>query len=238
MDCSAFHRNLEDYLEGGLDYSGRLGMERHSEQCFRCGQELTTAQELHSMAAGLRSFAAPEGFENAVLQRIRAHESCGRSWSVYRDWMWGIGWGNWRRIAVASSSFAILAFAALYLSFRPASDEAQLSFSVSSVSKAESSEVLPVPQNVPLISPPPASGRAAVMETATAIGTPATIIPRPLAGGVDREVEWKLESSDSEFVEYQIPGPEDRPFVVRLPKTIRMRYGQPSEEYFIRNVSH
>jgi hypothetical protein len=235
MDCSGFHRNLEDYLEGGLDYSGRLGMERHSEQCFRCGQELVQAQELHSMAAGLRSFAAPEGFENAVLQRIRAHESCGRSWSIYQDWMCGIEWGSWRRIAVASSSFAILAFAALYLAYRSTSDKAQFS---SSVSRDVPSEVLSEPQNMPLISPPLVSGRSAIMETATAIGTPAAIIPGPLADGVDSEVEWKLESADSEFVEYQIPGPDDRPFVVRLPKTIRMRYGQPSEEYFIRNVSH
>ena len=235
MDCAAFHRNLEDYLEGGLDYSGRLGMERHSEECFRCGQELAAAQELHSMAAGLRSFAAPEGFENAVLQRIRARESCGRSLDVYRDWMCGIEWGSWRRIAIASSSFAILAFAALYLAYRSASDTAQYP---SSVSGDKPSEILSEPQNIPLISPPLVSSRSAMMETATTIGTPATIIPGPLAEGVNGEVDWKLESTDSEFVEYQIPGPDDRPYVVRLPKTIRMRYGQPSEEYFIRNVSH
>jgi len=236
MDCGAFHRNLEDYLEDGLDYSGRLSLERHGEQCFHCGQELALAQELHSMTAGLRSAAAPEGFEDAVLQRIRAHESCGRSWSAYRDWISGFEWWSWRRLAVASSSIAILAFTALYITYRSGSDKTQLSSSLSGISGDVPAEVLSEPQNIPLISAPLVSSRSAMMETE--IGTPVTAIPRPLANGVDSEVGWRLESADSEFVEYQIPGPDDRPLVVRLPKTIRMRYGQPSEEYFIRNVSH
>ena len=40
------------------------------------------------------------------------------------------------------------------------------------------------------------------------------------------------------YDQYLVPGPDNRQIIVRLPKTIQMRYGQPSEEYYIRNVSH
>ena len=48
------------------------------------------------------------------------------------------------------------------------------------------------------------------------------------------------EVQDMDYVEYLMPGPDSRPVRVRLPlpKIIPMNYGQMSEEYFIRNVSH
>lgn len=235
MDCGAFHRNLEDYLEGSLDYSGRLSMERHGDQCFLCGQELAQAQELHSMASSLRSVKASEGFEAAVLQKIKTRGTCGQSWSACRDWIYGLEWGSWRRLALASSSLALLALAALILAYRSSPDRQQLS---NMESDARPSGSLSEAQFLPFISLPPVSGRTAMVETATAIESPTMIVSGPLDGDFSGGAGWRLESSDSEFVEYQIPGPDDRPTVVRLPKTIRMRYGQPSEEYFIRNVSH
>ncbi len=235
MDCGAFHKNLEDYLQGGLDYAGRLGMERHGEQCFRCGQELAQALELHEMAAGLRAVAAPNGFEDAVLQRIRADESRGRSWSLYRDWIYGFEWANWRRIAIASSGLAVIVFAGLFLVYRSASDRGQL---YPLVSGEEPLNVPSKPQNNPVIPPPSVSGRSAMMARAVSVGTPAAVMPQPAAEGFESGAEVKLEPADAEFMEYRIVGPDDRPFVVRLPKTIRMKYGQPSEEYFIRYVSH
>jgi hypothetical protein len=47
-----------------------------------------------------------------------------------------------------------------------------------------------------------------------------------------------LDPADLGFLEYPVPGPGDRQLIMRLPKSIRVRYGQPSEEYFIRHVSH
>jgi hypothetical protein len=58
--------------------------------------------------------------------------------------------------------------------------------------------------------------------------------PRPLK----RTPVPDLESTETEYLEYQVAGPDNRPVTIRLPKRIRMQYGQASEEYFIRNVSH
>jgi len=41
-----------------------------------------------------------------------------------------------------------------------------------------------------------------------------------------------MESADSDYMEYLVPGPGDRQLVMRLPKKVRMRYGQPSEDLF------
>jgi len=46
------------------------------------------------------------------------------------------------------------------------------------------------------------------------------------------------EPADLDYVEFPVPGQDNSQFIMRLPKTIRMRYGQPSQEHFIRNVSH
>jgi hypothetical protein len=45
-----------------------------------------------------------------------------------------------------------------------------------------------------------------------------------------------LQSVDEVYLEYAVPG--QRNLIMRLPKTIRMRYAEPSQEHFIRNVSH
>jgi hypothetical protein len=52
--------------------------------------------------------------------------------------------------------------------------------------------------------------------------------------------EWPLVSIDPDnegWIEIPVPGPSGDE-LIRLPKTLRMKYGQPSEDYFIRNVSH
>jgi hypothetical protein len=42
----------------------------------------------------------------------------------------------------------------------------------------------------------------------------------------------------TEFLEFSIVDSENLPATIQLPKKIRMQYEQPSEEYFIQNVSH
>ena len=57
--------------------------------------------------------------------------------------------------------------------------------------------------------------------------------------GVTRRISApEPEFAETEYVEHVLAGPDDLPITVRLPKKIRMQYGQTSEEYFIRNVSH
>jgi hypothetical protein len=46
------------------------------------------------------------------------------------------------------------------------------------------------------------------------------------------------DKADSDYVEYTVPGPDGRELIMRLPQNVRMHYEQPSEEYFLRNVSH
>ncbi len=59
MNCRTFHRTLEDYLEGGLDFSGRFGMERHARQCLSCGKEMSDAQQLRRMVSEFSALRRP-----------------------------------------------------------------------------------------------------------------------------------------------------------------------------------
>src|SRR2546422_10036868 len=86
MDCRSFQKNLEDYLEGGLDFGGRFGMERHAQQCYVCGRDIANARWLAEMARGLKPVAAPPHFESAVLARIHAKDSRSWFWSL---WIYG-----------------------------------------------------------------------------------------------------------------------------------------------------
>ena len=52
MDCRTFNKKLEDYLEGGLDFPGRFGMERHAGHCFACGKTVADAQKLNPVNQG------------------------------------------------------------------------------------------------------------------------------------------------------------------------------------------
>jgi hypothetical protein len=59
MDCRKFHRDLEDYLEDGLDFSSRFGVERHAQQCIHCGKVLSNAQQLRRMTRQIEKVKAP-----------------------------------------------------------------------------------------------------------------------------------------------------------------------------------
>jgi predicted anti-sigma-YlaC factor YlaD len=88
MDCRAFHTNLEDYLEGSLDFAGRFGIEKHAERCFLCGKEMADAGKLRAAARDFERVAAPRDFETAVLTKIQAEASARHSWQIW-------GWWNW-----------------------------------------------------------------------------------------------------------------------------------------------
>lgn len=221
MDCRTFKSRLEDYLEGGLDFPGRFGMERHAQQCFSCGKMVTDAQELGQVAREYRRVTAPPNFEAAVLQRIRAEKAKAGFWRSLQYRFLDYDWPLLRPVTIGVSMAALLGLGVLiplYLSPRPE----------------------------PVAGPVSLPERPAPMQ-AVSPDTPARAeltpnLPEQVRQTIHpakrRAMPVRIESADSEYFECLVPGPGGRLRIVSLPKTIRMRYAQSSQQYFIRNVSH
>jgi hypothetical protein len=238
MDCRSFQKDLEDYLEGGLDFAGRFGMERHAQQCYLCGRDIANARELAEMARGLKPVAAPPHFESAVLARIHAKDS--RSW--FRSfWIYGPEWPSLRSLALGVCGLALVgltSLATLSVFNKTLPPEA--------VSRSGPEQVVAptVPQQTtrPVIAPPLAETRAPHARGPLAVETKdaanARARERSRFSTDEAYDEGLQETADLDYVEFPVPGPDNSQFIMRLPKTIRMRYAQPSQEHFIRNVSH
>ncbi len=127
MNCRTFHRTLEDYLEGGLDFSGRFGMERHARQCLSCGKEISDAQQLRRMVSELQRVKAPSDFETSVLREISMRRAHGRLSGFRNFLMHGLEWPSFRKLALASSCLAILCFGIFYASHRTVFNQAPTS---------------------------------------------------------------------------------------------------------------
>jgi anti-sigma factor RsiW len=187
MDCRNFNRNLEDYLDGGLDFAGRFDMERHAEQCFACGKEMAGARKLRMLTVSLARVKAPADFEARVRDEIALRKSQGVFTRVRNYLTFSF---EWRRPAFAAAVCAALVFvffSAQYFRLNepvPATAE-NLS------STAEEEDFAEAPEN------------------------------------------FKMETLDILLV-----SPDNHYTPEQLPRKIRVRYGPPSEEYFIRNVSH
>ena len=200
MNCRNFHRNLEDYLDGGLDFTGRFDMERHAEQCFTCGKTLADARGLRLLTASLGRVKAPADFEARVRQEIVLGKSRGISGRVRNYLTFGF---EWRRFAFAATVCAALVFGI---------------FSARQIS-----------QDVPV---------QAVTENSTS-STPA-IVPAAVeeTGFTEGLENFKPESFKMEALDLLLVSPNNHHIFEQLPRKIYVRYGPPSEEYFIRNVSH
>jgi len=233
MDCKTFHRILEDYLEGGLDFSGRFNLERHARQCIRCGKELADAQQLRRMVSELQRVKAPVNFEASVLKEIGIRKAHGRFPGLRSFWIYGFEWPSLRICALAASGLAVIGIALFYASLRPAVDRASAPPPVRNeppAAVAEVEEPAKVPEPVVQAALPQREMRPAAAKPARK-PRPAAVDPAPLP---EQGVQ------EAEYVEYLMPGPDNHPVPVRLalPKVIPVRYGQMSEEYFIMNVSH
>ena len=169
---------------------------------------------------------APPNFEAAVLARIQARHATRRRFWV--PWLYRWEWFSWRSAAVGISVAAALLLAVLltlpWVSFqgRPAGAENELSAS----GRVEGGIDRPMP--------------AVQTPGAKQAGSPLALSEPhlPAFEFEDGPVPIDAEPADAGFVEYMVPGPGDRPVIMRLPRSVRMRYGPPSEEYFMRNVSH
>ena len=272
MNCRTFHRNLEDYLEGGLDFSGRFGMERHAGECIRCGKELADARSLGRLAAGLVRVRAPEDFEEALCGRIAARESRGFLPRLRRLGTYGFALPSPGTLALAASCALILGLGAFYAldpdapGPRPAqraettgpeapgvepvrAEQAQAGPVLSPSARTEAVEVAAVPAverespaalpevaaiaepAVERVAPPPAPTVAVPVNFAASNLAPS---PRPFEARFQRD----RQDHGMEVVDYLLVGPESYALPDRLPKKLYVKYGQASEEYFIRNVSH
>ena len=234
MDCRKFKRSLDDYLQGGLDFSGRFGMERHARQCLGCGREVAEAQELGKLARSIGKVKAPPGFEEALLRRIQQERP--RRWfrALDRLFVFGLEWPSLRTVAQVASVAVVAVAAVLVTSLHWGGAVAP----VSSVGLPEVPQLASSPQELPVpvsnVTPRTGSG----IEPVAAELAGGRIRP---AGYFDSDrgfVPGVAEPADSEFIEFRIPGQGDRPVIMRLPARVQMRYAHPTEDYFIHNISH
>jgi hypothetical protein len=236
MDCRTFHQNLEDYLEGGLDFSGRFGMERHAQQCFGCGKELTDAQQLKQMMSDLQRVKAPANFEASLLREIAAHKAHGRLWEIRKYWIYGFEWPSLRKMALASSSLAVLAFGLFYAFHRPEVARVSNPPIVAHKSSKMAAPVMEAKTNSPAQADRLLAKKVVTAGVVKSAKKDSPILPSLEPGPEDPLAAF--EERDTDYVEYMLSGPDNNAVPVRLPKKIPMRYNQMSEEYFIRNVSH
>jgi hypothetical protein len=230
MDCRKFQRQLEDYLEGGLDFPGRFGMERHARQCFGCGQELSGAQKLGQMARDLKRASAPPDFEVALLRRIHAQRPHSRFFSLRRFWVYGFDHPSWRLVALAGTALMLLGLGVFLAVHRAGYDQ-----QTPAAWLPDNSASVPSRPDVRLAVETPAKAETVKVGRIA----PVTLSPPQVRAGLSADEDrfaGQIEASD--YGEYLVPGFGGRKMTVRLPNTIRMQYGQVSEDYYIRNVSH
>ena len=234
MDCSTFHKSLEDYLEGGLDFPARFGVERHAQQCLSCGKDLADAHRISRLAKELTRVKAPADFEAQVHRRIQSRRLHRRP----KLWRFQYFWwdrGPLRSLAWGTAALIIL-IGGVYYSVNRFSTGGGLSGpSISAGNPLP--EPVPVARDVGPVSAPVDMAQSDSHSTASKRLYP-TQVPDGRFPMESDSPPWVIEPGDTEYVEYVVPAAGGQQLVMRLPKTIRMRHGQPSEEYFIRNVSH
>ena len=226
MDCRTFRNKLEDYLEDGLDFAGRFGMERHAQQCINCGKTMADAAQIRQMMSGLNRVQAPPNFETSITNEIAQRRLRARTFSIRRLWGTFAGDRLWRNLAVASSGLAILAVG-IFVSFQylvPPQDSAYRAI-------AEKPAVSPA-ETI-------AAGTYASLEPAsqrTDEVAGAAMQPALPAG----DFVLEKEPAEADYVEHLVVGADGRPVTIQLPmpRKIHLNYSQISDEYFIQNVSH
>jgi len=257
MNCRTFHQYLEDYLQDGLDFSVRFGMERHAQQCIRCGKDMTDAKELRRMVLELKRVKAPADFESSLLAKIGTYKAHSRFPVLQRFWIYGPEWLSWKRLMFASSGLAVLAVGVILSIHMTARKPLTPSPVIARQHEKSEDKAKPVPDIKPEPAPPTPSH--AVVHTQKAWPAPSqaevetvrSLPPMPVMGNISRPVSfnknsvadrqplWDPTMQETEFFEFMIQESDIRPVPVRmLPRKIRVQYVPASEEYFIQNVSH
>ena len=233
MNCRTFQRNLEDYLQDSLDFSGRFGMERHAQQCISCGKEMAAALQLHQKTSELQRVKAPSNFESLVLNEIAKRKAPGRFSGIRNIWIYGLEWPSWRSLILASSCLTILGFGFFYASQRIVPTSPSIPSLTADFPAKKADEPA---KSVDLVNQKDQLGTNVVRSLSKRlhmVETPKAVETAESTDSLEKEYPMDQDVRDSEYVEYQVIGPDNRPLTIRLP-----RYRQTTEEYFIRNVSH
>ena len=194
MNCRNFHRNLEDYLDGGLDFADRFGLERHAEECFACGKTLADARALRQLAASLARVKAPTDFEARLRREIATRKTQGIFVRIRNYLAFGFEWRRFASVAAVCAVFMLGIFSARQI---------WLGTPVPSVAENPDSV-----QNL-------------------------TLNPT-----MEEGFDEPPEGLEIEALDLLLVGPNNYYAPEQLPRRIHVRYGPPSEEYFIRKVSH
>jgi hypothetical protein len=248
MNCRTFHKKLEDYLQGGLDFSNRFAIERHAQQCISCGKDLADAVELRRMALDLKQVEAPADFESALLDKIGMYKAHSRFPGIRRFWVYGPEWLSWRNLMIASSGMAVLVLGILVSSRRTVLNP-----------PPPSSMVFNQPEKVEEKVNHPLAAKAALdlPELSRAARNAQSDLGMLIKNGIAK-IENKIQNvkarpvsfgiGESESVDAQKgPAPDILKLIATesgirpmpmLPKMIWIQYRPASEEYFIQNVSH
>jgi len=227
MDCRTFQKNLEDYLENGLDFSGRFGMERHAQQCIACGEEMARAQRLSRMVRGLERVKAPSTFESSVLNEIARQKLNNIFFRIRRDWVYGLEGLSWRKWAAVGATFAVFGLGFLYW-YNSATSNHTAALPSAAKEPAKTEEI-----ESPRLAPDTAGVKSE--RAVQARNAEAEVRPSDLA---QSDLFSDQEDLTTEYIEFSILDSDNLPATIQLPKKIRVQYEQPSEEYFIQNVSH
>jgi hypothetical protein len=255
MNCRTFHRNLEDYLQDGLDFANRFAIERHSRQCISCGKDLADAIELRHRVLDLKQVKAPADFESSLLEKIGMHKARSRSSAIRKFWIYSPEWLSWKKLMIASSSLAVLAIGILVL-FQPTDtnppEPTPVAVRLPEKALEPSPAVVHRPEkvagketsvfNTKSASPPPPS-HAEVSAPETMPMPIARKTPKASPVSTLQLKEWMPfeESSETvpDYFRVLIGGSDVHPAPVpMLPQTIWIQYRPAPEEYFIQNVSH
>jgi hypothetical protein len=246
MDCRKFRKNLESYLEDGLDFAGRFGMERHAQQCIRCGKDMADAQRIRRMVSEIDRVKAPENFEASVIGEIAKRRLKVRTAGIRRFWIYGHEGPLWRKMALASSSLAVLAigvFAFLHLTGTSQDPASTVAVAESGNSHADLNAIQsPAAKAVipPAMEQADSDDHPALFET-----LPATEVLKVAASpkepeAVKPELVADGDATEVELIEHLMMGADGRPVTIQLPmpRTIYMQYNQTSEDYYIQHISH
>jgi len=251
MDCRKFRKNLENYLEDGLDFAGRFGMERHAQQCIRCGKDMADAQRIRRIVSEMVRVKAPENFEASVIGEIAKRRMKVRTAGIRRFWDYGHEGPLWRKLALASSSLAVLAIGFFALSHLTGSsqDPASTVATEESGNSYADMDAIQSPAAKAVIPPifeqagsgdapaffeaPPAADSSAteVLEVAASAKEPEAIKPKLVP-------DW--DATEVDLIEHLMTGADGRPVKMQIPmpRTIYMQFNQTSEDYYIQNISH
>jgi|WetSurMetagenome_2_1015567.scaffolds.fasta_scaffold22689_4 hypothetical protein len=252
MNCRTFHKKLEDYLQNGLDFPARFGMERHARQCLGCGKDLANALELRQKVLELKRVKAPVDFESSLLDKIGMCKTPSRFSAFRRFWIYRLEWPSLRKAAFATSGLALLTLGIVF-SYHMVTHSKHLPPSSLKATNAAGSEgaekTVPVASSQEVLPPPQSTGNDVSAADFFKPAFPTKHLPNfPMEIFAET---WKtttarprmMSIAERDSLDAQELDIISRSKIISvppssLPNQIRIKYLPASEEYFFQYVSH